>query len=224
MTPVLAAERSGNFVDLDVHAGNGCVLLGLIVGAAARRPPGVPPRGPRGQHQGGGHRVGRVDLDRRGVHVRGRGGGSAAPAGGEYISGYLIEKSLSVDNVFVWALIMGYFARAAEVPAPGAVLGHLRGARAAGDLHLRRRRADRDVRLDPLRVRCVPAVHRRASCCSARTKQVDPGNSRFLKLVQPGRSRRTDELRRASSCSRRSTAGAWRRRCSPCSCWSRRPT
>jgi tellurite resistance protein TerC len=28
----------------------------------------------------------------------------------EYISGYLIEKSLSVDNVFVWALIMGYFA------------------------------------------------------------------------------------------------------------------
>jgi tellurite resistance protein TerC len=30
-------------------------------------------------------------------------------AGGEYISGYLIEKSLSVDNVFVWALLMGYF-------------------------------------------------------------------------------------------------------------------
>jgi tellurite resistance protein TerC len=33
-------------------------------------------------------------------------GGSAA---GEYYSGYLIEKSLSVDNVFVWALIMSYF-------------------------------------------------------------------------------------------------------------------
>ncbi len=31
-------------------------------------------------------------------------------AGGEYISGYLIEKSLSVDNVFVWAIIMSYFA------------------------------------------------------------------------------------------------------------------
>ena len=26
-------------------------------------------------------------------------------AAGEYISGYLIEKSLSVDNVFVWALL-----------------------------------------------------------------------------------------------------------------------
>jgi tellurite resistance protein TerC len=34
-------------------------------------------------------------------------------ATGEYVSGYLIEKSLSVDNVFVWALIMGYF----RVPA-----------------------------------------------------------------------------------------------------------
>lgn len=32
-----------------------------------------------------------------------------AAASGEYISGYLIEKSLSIDNVFVWALIMGYF-------------------------------------------------------------------------------------------------------------------
>jgi tellurite resistance protein TerC len=34
-------------------------------------------------------------------------GGQAA---GEYISGYLIEKSLSIDNVFVWSLIMSYFA------------------------------------------------------------------------------------------------------------------
>jgi tellurite resistance protein TerC len=30
-------------------------------------------------------------------------------AAGEYISGYLIEKSLSIDNVFVWALILSYF-------------------------------------------------------------------------------------------------------------------
>ncbi len=31
------------------------------------------------------------------------------PATTEYLSGYLIEKSLSIDNVFVWALVMGYF-------------------------------------------------------------------------------------------------------------------
>ncbi|MDQ3737972.1 MAG: TerC family protein [Actinomycetota bacterium] len=30
-------------------------------------------------------------------------------ATGEYMSGYLIEKSLSIDNVFVWALILSYF-------------------------------------------------------------------------------------------------------------------
>ncbi|MDQ3758047.1 MAG: TerC family protein [Actinomycetota bacterium] len=34
-------------------------------------------------------------------------GGEAA---GEYITGYLIEKSLSVDNVFVWAVLFTYFA------------------------------------------------------------------------------------------------------------------
>ena len=39
--------------------------------------------------------------------VWGAWGGQAA---GEYISGYLIEKTLSVDNVFVWAIIMSYFA------------------------------------------------------------------------------------------------------------------
>ncbi|MFT6804050.1 MAG: tellurite resistance protein TerC [Nitriliruptoraceae bacterium] len=31
------------------------------------------------------------------------------PASGEYFGGYLIEKSLSIDNVFVWAVIFGYF-------------------------------------------------------------------------------------------------------------------
>ncbi|HWC66897.1 MAG TPA: TerC family protein [Acidimicrobiales bacterium] len=34
-------------------------------------------------------------------------GGAAT---GEYLAAYLIEKSLSVDNVFVWALIFSYFA------------------------------------------------------------------------------------------------------------------
>ena len=30
-------------------------------------------------------------------------------AGMQYLTGYVIEKSLSVDNVFVWAVIFGYF-------------------------------------------------------------------------------------------------------------------
>lgn len=31
-------------------------------------------------------------------------------AAGQYYAGYLIEKSLSVDNVFVWAVLLGFFA------------------------------------------------------------------------------------------------------------------
>lgn len=33
-----------------------------------------------------------------------------AEAGGQYFNGYLIEKSLSIDNVFAWSVILSYFA------------------------------------------------------------------------------------------------------------------
>ena len=33
-----------------------------------------------------------------------------AEAGAQYYAGYIIEKSLSVDNVFVWAVLLGFFA------------------------------------------------------------------------------------------------------------------
>jgi tellurite resistance protein TerC len=36
--------------------------------------------------------------------------GDAGQAAGEYLSGFLIEKSLSIDNVFVWAVIFSFFA------------------------------------------------------------------------------------------------------------------
>ena len=36
-------------------------------------------------------------------------------AGGEYLAGYLLERSLSLDNVFVFAVILGYFAVPATV-------------------------------------------------------------------------------------------------------------
>jgi tellurite resistance protein TerC len=35
--------------------------------------------------------------------------GFGSSAGGEWFSGYLIEYSLSIDNVFVWALILSFF-------------------------------------------------------------------------------------------------------------------
>src|SRR4051794_11948347 len=42
-----------------------------------------------------------------GLVILGLYGGQAS---GEYYAGYLIEKSLSIDNVFVWAIIFSYFA------------------------------------------------------------------------------------------------------------------
>ena len=37
-------------------------------------------------------------------------GNDSGKAAGEYLSGFLIEKSLSIDNVFVWAVIFSFFA------------------------------------------------------------------------------------------------------------------
>jgi tellurite resistance protein TerC len=105
---VAATESSRKFVELDVHAWQWLVLLGLIVTLLL------------------------VDLlvfHREAHEISTKEaaiestvwisigvafslvvfwwfGGAAT---GEYISGYLIEKSLSIDNVFVWALLMSYF-------------------------------------------------------------------------------------------------------------------
>ncbi len=109
MLPLFAAEGGdGNFVQLTVHPWQWLVLLGLIIALLL------------------------VDLlvihrEAHAVSTKEAAIESAAwisigvafslvvlwwfggAATGEYISGYLIEKSLSVDNVFVWAIIMSYF-------------------------------------------------------------------------------------------------------------------
>lgn len=43
----------------------------------------------------------------------------------EFITGYLIEKSLAVDNVFVWLMIFGYFAIPPELQKRVLILGVL---------------------------------------------------------------------------------------------------
>ena len=60
-----------------------------------------------------------------------------ADAGQQYFAGYLIEKSLAVDNVFVWAIIFTYFAVPRELQHRVLFLGVLgalvfRGAFIAG--------------------------------------------------------------------------------------------
>ena len=79
-------------------------------------------------------------------------------AAGEYISGYLIEKSLSVDNVFVWAVIFSYFAVPPKYQFRTLFWGVFGALDPAGDLHLRRGGAHPAVRGDARPVRGRPVV------------------------------------------------------------------
>jgi len=54
-----------------------------------------------------------------------------AEFGQQYFAGYVIEKSLAVDNVFVWAIVFGYFAVPRELQHRVLFLGVL-GARCSG--------------------------------------------------------------------------------------------
>ena len=109
MIPLLAAEGDGNFVELSVHAWQWLVLLGLIAALLLIDLLVV--------HREA-HEVSTKEAAFESAAWISIGvafslvvlwwfGGDATT---EYLSGYLIEKSLSVDNVFVWAIIMSYFA------------------------------------------------------------------------------------------------------------------
>ena len=97
------SDRSENFVDLDVTATAWIVLLVLIVVLLAID---------LYRHREAHAPTTREALVESSIWIAcglAFGGAIAivygADAFGEYISGYLIEKSLSVDNVFVWALL-----------------------------------------------------------------------------------------------------------------------
>jgi len=101
---IFATESaSENFVDLAVEPWHWFLLLGLI-GVML----GVDLYRHRDDHEPTGSEALRETLGWIGCGLA-FGGAMAylfgSEAFGEYISGYLIEKSLSIDNVFVWALI-----------------------------------------------------------------------------------------------------------------------
>jgi tellurite resistance protein TerC len=108
MSSLLAAESGGSFVDLHVYPWQWLVLLGIIVALLLVDLLVI-------------HREAHVVKTKEAAIESAAwisiGVGFSlvvwwwfgAQATGEYISGYLIEKSLSIDNVFVWALIMAYF-------------------------------------------------------------------------------------------------------------------
>ena len=106
---VLASgSGSSQFVDLDVPAWAWVVTLGVIIGLllfdilVLNRQPHAPTFRRAAIETAGWIAVG-VTF---GIVVIASFG---TAAGGEWFSGYLIEYSLSIDNVFVWALILTYF-------------------------------------------------------------------------------------------------------------------
>src|SRR5690606_5501260 len=109
----LAAEGSGKFVDLDIHLWEWGALIAFISTLLVvdlllvhRKP----------------HEIHfkeaaiessiwiSIGVAFTGVIYLIGGSEDGGAAAGEYISGFLLEKSLSVDNVFVWAVIFTYFA------------------------------------------------------------------------------------------------------------------
>jgi len=103
VTATLAASSRDNFVDIDVSALAWLVLIGLVVAMLAvdlvRHRDDHAPTTREALIESAAWVVCGVLF---GVGVAVAYGGDAF---GEYISGYLIEKSLSVDNVFVWSII-----------------------------------------------------------------------------------------------------------------------
>ena len=145
-----------------------------------------------------------------------------AAAGGEYISGYLIEKSLSIDNVFVWALIMSYFLVPLKYQHRVLFWGIF------GALLLRAIFIFAGVALIEkfdwmLYIFGAFLLYTAAKLIFGNSEEADPTRLEVPQVGQPIRpvDRR---VRRPEAVHRSRTASVWRRRCSRCWCSSRGPT
>ena len=144
-----------------------------------------------------------------------------ADAGVDFTTAWLLEKSLSVDNLFVFALIFAYFQVPRRVPAPSAVLRRHR--RAGVPRHLPRRgcRGRQQVHRRAVRLRGDPAVER-LQADEGRRRDRRPGQEPRGPAAPQGHAG-AGRVRGASSSSRRPASGS-RPRCSPSSSRSRPPT
>jgi hypothetical protein len=81
-------------------------------------------------------------------------------AAGEFVTGYIVELALSMDNVFVIAMIFSYFGVAEAPSAQGAVLGDP-GSNGHERCHdLVGCRIGRAIQLDTIYSRRLPYIHR----------------------------------------------------------------
>ena len=93
--------------------------------------------------------------------VQTQGRAVADPQALAFLTGYLIEKALAVDNVFVWVDAVQLFRRTACSAAPGVGVWRTGRDRSAYHYDLRRQLADFAVRLAAVRLWRLPAVYRR---------------------------------------------------------------
>jgi tellurite resistance protein TerC len=105
----LGVANSGSFVDLDVEPWHWAILLGVVFALLLfdllvlhRKPHEIKPR------EAAIESAVWVSIGLAFAFVVWWWFGGTATT--EYLSGYLVEQSLSVDNVFVWAIILTYFA------------------------------------------------------------------------------------------------------------------
>ena len=106
---VLAAQDGSNFVDLAVEPWHWAILLGIVLVLLLvdllvlhREAHEIKPR------EAAIESAAWVSIGLAFSLLVWLWFGAAATT--EYLSGYLVEQSLSIDNVFVWAIILSYFA------------------------------------------------------------------------------------------------------------------
>jgi tellurite resistance protein TerC len=113
LNSLLAAGTSGRFVDLDIHPWEWAALVAFIATLLVvdlllvhRKPHEISFREAAIESSVWIS----IGVAFTGVIYLIGGSDQGGAAAGEYISGFLLEKSLSVDNVFIWAVIFTYFA------------------------------------------------------------------------------------------------------------------
>ena len=105
-------------------------------------------------------------------------------AGMAFLTGYVIEWSLSMDNVFVFAVIFRFFQVPHAVPVPGAVLGHSGGDRAAAGVCAGRHATDPPFRLGAAAVRSAAGLHGASGWRWHAGSEVHPEKSLVLRVAR----------------------------------------
>ena len=79
--------------------------------------------------------------------------------GGEFFAGWLTEYSLSIDNLFIFIIIMGKFAVPRQYQQNALMIGIILALVLARHLHRGRRRSHQRVQLGLLHLRRLPGLH-----------------------------------------------------------------